>query len=452
MTTTKKTDTTTAERPAELPLADPPPESQALTRPGAQPPAPRLQSMHDKGAIMRGALQGLIPTSIGEAGELAQRLARSGVVPKSLKGNADSIFTIILAGLELGLTPIRALQSLQAIHGNLGMKADLQLALAYNSGTVEYFDEGYEEHGTTDTGLEQRGVRDAMKILALVKDLPQGKPYGWASCHRKGRQLVTRVFSFADAERAFTYEGDEDGGGEKTKKKLSEKFNYKSWPMDMYPRRARVRVLAITHADVLLGLPSTEALEDKLVVEGEVIDETDAPDTDQLMMELDALNHDQAVAIAAGFDQLKIAGAGKLAKLMAHRGKPDQLLAWLKDEYARRKTGSPKARPDVLGVDAGKTTTYVDTAKPPASTQPTPPVVPAATAANPPAEAPAPKKRASRAKPSPATAEPIPAGADTKPADPEPIKPPADPKPADPEPAPTAKSLADKFKGSLDSF
>jgi hypothetical protein len=405
----------TAERPAAVAdLLDPPAPANMARIPQAGPmqrPAPVAQ----RALMMQDALQGLVPTSIGEAVELSKILAKSQVVPKALRGQPDSVFTVVIAGLELGLTPIRALQNLQAIHGNLGMKADLQLALAYSKGSIEYFDEGYEERETTDTDLAVR-TKDHAKILALVKNLPRGKPYGWCSCQRQGRQLVTRVFSFADAERAFTYEGDDEGGGSKTKKKLSEKFNYQSWPMDMYPRRARVRVLAITHSDILAGLPSVEALQDKAIVEGELMDDDPALDTDQLLAELDEADHDAAVAIAAGFDQLKIAGAKKLTTLLKYRGNPKDLLTWLKDEYALRKTGSPKKREDVLGDS---------------------PATPTPTTAPPAQEAQAAVQEAAQVKePEPPTQEP-------KAADPVP----------EPEPKkPSAKDLAARFKQKLDTF
>lgn len=282
-------------------------------------------------AAMTTAFQGLIPTSIGEAFALAGYLANSKAIPVSYRGKPETILTVILAGLEIGLTPIRSLNNLTNISGNLGMKADLQLALVRRSGLLDFYDEGFEVRGKTDTDLAAR-TQDGAKILALVKAVPDGKPYGWASAQRKGvgEAITTRTFTWIDAETAEIWERDEDGG-EKRKTKLSAKFNYVAFPADMYPKRARGRVLQITHSDVLAGMLSAEALEGGQVP---VIDVEPAYTADDILAEA---GDEQAQAITAGFDFLEFSPARRTQKLVEYRGRFADLVTWLRDEAGQRK-------------------------------------------------------------------------------------------------------------------
>lgn len=293
---------------------------------------------------MTTAFQGLIPTSIGEAYTLANYLAKSQAIPKFYRGKPDTVLTVILAGLEVGLTPIRSLNNLTNISGNLGMKADLQLALVRRSGLLGYYDEGFEVRGETDTDLATR-TQDGPKILALVKTIPGGKPYGWATAGRKGagEHLTTRTFTWIDAETAEIWEreDDGDGGGGRKKSKLSAKFNYVAFPGDMYPKRARGRVLQITHSDVLAGMLSTEAMEGGQVP---VIDvESEPADTPDDL--LGAMTDGQRDAVSAGFDFLKFSSARRLQKLVEYRGRADDLATWLRDEAGQR-TGKGKVGTD----------------------------------------------------------------------------------------------------------
>lgn len=326
---------------------------------------------------MAQAFTGLMPSSIGEALQLAQTLAKADkAVPNVYRGNPEGTFMVILAGLELGLTPIRAIQSLVPISGSLAMKADLQLALVRRSGALDFYDEGFELAGETDgENLEKRLAHlpdQAQMILDLTENVPDGKPYGWAISKRKGDpQYHVRVFSYMDANR-FKYsewEGAGDGRS-KVEKTLAEKAAYVNNPQDMYPKRARVRVLAVTHSDVLAGMPAIEAM-DEVVMEGQVVDQGPAPlsteDTiQQLMDAIKATDPAAATSIASAFEQLEMGIPKRLLNLRKFEGKPGALLEFLKDDYANRKNGGKGrvAKPAAPAVSLGS-----DTAKPAADTE-----------------------------------------------------------------------------------
>lgn len=344
------------------------PTPPAAGRPTPAPPTPNVsqQNLARRDDTMAVAFQGLVPSSLGEAMQLSAYLAKSGAIPVSLRGQPESVFTIIIAGMEIGLTPIRALQSISNIKGNLAMKADLQLALVRRSGALDYFDEGFEFKGKTDRNLKDRAAQ-AKLILALVQaqDIPDGKPYGWATMRRKGeRQEHTRVFTWADAERfIYNAKDDEDGGGQgsgqRVEKKLSEKSNYKNTPQDMYPKRARVRVMQVCFSDVLAGMPAIEALEGT-VLDAEVVSrESGDPHSteDAIAARLDVIRGTDSVtatSIAAGFEQLQLGLARRLQKLTEYQANPTGLLEWMKTEYANRNSKAGRARPNVLdAIPAG---------------------------------------------------------------------------------------------------
>jgi hypothetical protein len=366
------------------------------------------------------AFQGLIPTSIGEAYALAGYLAKSKAIPSFYRDKPDTILTVILAGLEIGLTPIRSLNNLTNISGNLGMKADLQLALVRRSGLLDFYDEGFEVRGRTDSDLAAR-TQDGAKILALVKAVPDGKPYGWASAQRKGdRTLTTRTFTWTDAETAEIWEKDEDGG-ERKKTKLSAKFNYVAFPADMYPKRARGRVLQITHSDVLAGMLSSEALEGGQVP---VIDVEPAYTAEDMLGEA---GDEQAQAITAGFDFLEFSPARRVQKLAEYRGRFPELITYLRDEAGQRK-----------GQGKVGTARKARAAAPVIDAQPAAPTQPAAQAPAPEAQPAAP---AAAPSPEPA-AGPVPVA----PAAPTPQAAPDAAQPAQPAKSTKAADAAAKFR------
>ncbi len=367
---------------------DPTPDQKQMT-----PADERLQDFAQAAAVPTGgalmhrqrdqsmaqAFTGLMPSSIGEALQLAQTLARAGkAVPAIYQGNPEGAFMVILAGLELGLTPIRAMQSLVPISGSLAMKADLQLALVRRSGALDFYDEGFELAGDTDRdeSLERRIApaghqaqaelaRAAQLIIDLTEGVPEGKPYGWAISKRKGDpQYHVRVFTFLDADR-FKYNDWEDVPGQrdrqKVEKTLAQKAAYVNNPQDMYPKRARVRVLAVTHSDVLAGMPAIEAM-DEVVVEGQVVDQGQAPapisteDTIQQMLDaIKAKDAQAAATIVSAFEQLQMGIPKRLLALRKFEGKPQELVEHLKDEYANQRNGGKGrvAKPAAPAVDLG---------------------------------------------------------------------------------------------------
>lgn len=358
MTTTNGDPTT--DKPTDQALAVRPP-SQALIRQDA----------------MNTALRGLIPTTYGEAMELSRFLIRSEVVPKSLQPKvaataADiekkvaTCFSIILSGMELGLTPLRALKQITVIGGTMAMAADLQLAVVKRDGLLAFHDEGFEIAGTTDTDLapvkaakvgdpDTPGrTRDGARVLQLVKHLVPGRYYGWCTMGRrgdlddKGAQVIhTRVFTQDDADRVTmeVWDNDSDERGKKKTIRLSDKENYKNWPQDMYPKRARTRLEGFLFGDSLGGIPAVEAMDGATVIDAEVLpagggDQAgggSGMDVGDYLAQIRLADAVLADGIEAGFTHLRLGHAKQLQLLVQHKDDPTALLSWLRAEAEQRK-------------------------------------------------------------------------------------------------------------------
>ena len=329
------------------------------------------------------AIQGLIPTTYGETMEMARFLVRSELVPRALRAalnatpqqieqKAAGVMAVVMTGMELGLTPMRALKQITLISGTMSMASDLQLAVAKRDNLVAFTDEGFETKGTTDLaddGQRDHRVRSVIRdddpepvkvakaeVIRMTRGLADGKVYGWTVMQRKGDDRAhARVFTQDDAERVTFTDWEDDTsrpkeGGEyhrkKVTKKLTEKDNYKNYPQDMYPKRARTRLMGFLFPDSMAGIPSTESLEGA-VIEGEVVHSqiverpAGEPTVDDYLA---TMTPEDAKTIRDGFAFLKMGPAKQLVELKRHAQQPAVLIENLRAEAEQRKGVPPEKR------------------------------------------------------------------------------------------------------------
>lgn len=166
-----------------------------------------------------GKISAFVPTTLDETWRLANIIAKSGMAPRAYK-NAEQVMVGIMAGLEIGLTPFTALQSIAVIGNNPTVWGDGALALVEASGLLEWHTEEFD---------------DAKKVATCtVKRL--GKP-----------SPTVRTFSFEEARAAnlMTKDGP-----------------WKQYPKRMCQMRARAFALRDTFADVMKGLGIAEEVRD----------------------------------------------------------------------------------------------------------------------------------------------------------------------------------------------
>ncbi len=168
-----------------------------------------------------GRIQAIIPHDIDQAYRLATMIAAADMAPKAYKRDANAIMVGMLHGMEVGFTPMAALQSIAVVNGMPTIWGDGALGLIQASGLLEDKKEWID---TDDAG-------------------------GWvAHCElkRKGQPSWNKqTFSWEDAKVA----------------KLLGKDTYQLHGKRMLQRRARARAMADGFADVLRGLHIREEVD-----------------------------------------------------------------------------------------------------------------------------------------------------------------------------------------------
>lgn len=81
----------------------------------------------------------IIPRNIDEVQALAEVLAKSTLMPDALRNKVPDVVVSILAGQELGLSPMAAIRGVHVVQGKPVLSADTMVALVLSSGLAEYF-------------------------------------------------------------------------------------------------------------------------------------------------------------------------------------------------------------------------------------------------------------------------------------------------------------------------
>ncbi|MFV1850156.1 MAG: recombinase RecT [Thalassospira sp.] len=171
----------------------------------------------------------VIPQNRTEISEFSVDLIAAGMVPNSYnKGSAQEVHAklcmCITKGLEIGMPPMMALQSIYIINNIPAIYGDGAIALVQRSGKIEWMKETIEGKGSTDNWT----------AVCEIKRVGQEEPY-------------RRTFSFEQAKRA----------------KLATKPGpWMAYPERMLQMRARALALRDGFADVLCGLGIAEEVQD----------------------------------------------------------------------------------------------------------------------------------------------------------------------------------------------
>jgi hypothetical protein len=177
-----------------------------------QPPRPPA-------IISGGAARGIVPQTFEDAWRIAGLVVEAGMTPDGIDTREKAMIAI-MQGLEVGMPPMMALQSIAVINKRPTIWGDGALGLCRGSGLLEVFKEFEEERDGSLTAVCQ------------VK--------------RRGEDQVERTFSVADATTA----------------NLINKAIWKLYPKRMRQMRARAFALRDTFADVLKGLQIREEVQD----------------------------------------------------------------------------------------------------------------------------------------------------------------------------------------------
>lgn len=163
---------------------------------------------------------GIEIATMEDAFRFSKAVSASGFAPKGMD-KPESILIAIQHGMELGLKPLQALQSIAVVNGRPAIYGDSALAIVRASGELEAFSETVDGDG------------DKMVATCTVK--------------RKGFDTITSTFSVGDAKTAALWG--------------------KPGPWIQYPRRmlqfrARGFALRDSFGDYLRGLKTVEEMQD----------------------------------------------------------------------------------------------------------------------------------------------------------------------------------------------
>lgn len=85
------------------------------------------------------AVSSYVISQVEPLARMAELYAKGGLVPTSLVGNAAAVFTILTAGVELGIGPATSLRAIHIIEGRATLSAGIMVGLAMQAGvTFEY--------------------------------------------------------------------------------------------------------------------------------------------------------------------------------------------------------------------------------------------------------------------------------------------------------------------------
>jgi hypothetical protein len=166
---------------------------------------------------------GLVPTDIDGLWRLATIMVKSGFMPKAIQ-TTEAVFVAVQMGLEVGLSPMQAVQNIAVINGRPALWGDAMIGLVEASGALEEFKEYYQgDYGTDD-----------FRAVCVAK--------------RRGHEaVIINEFSIADAKIAGLWLKDGP---------------WRTYPKRMLKMRARGFTLRDGFADKLKGLKSAEELMD----------------------------------------------------------------------------------------------------------------------------------------------------------------------------------------------
>lgn len=199
--------------------------------------------------------RGIQLRTMDELAKFASTVASSGLAPKGVS-TPQQIFVAVQMGLEVGLSPMAALQSIAVINGRPSIYGDAALALVRSSEVYDYYLElpsNDEVHALVEElavylefqeTTEIKRMRLAIQKASVGMDRTSGD-FGYSSISRRKGSIasIVRRFTYEDAKRADL---------------LGKPGPWKQYPERMLMWRCRGFNLRDNFGDVLKGLATAE--------------------------------------------------------------------------------------------------------------------------------------------------------------------------------------------------
>lgn len=143
----------------------------------------------------------LAPKDLDEAMRFADMLAGSALVPKDYVGKPGNCLVAIQWGMEIGLQPMQAMQSIAVINGRPSLWGDAMLGLVKSHPAFEWIKEECDGNVATCT-LKRRGEPEVIQTFTM-EDAKRagltGKQGPWTQYPKRMLQMRARGFALRDA-------------------------------------------------------------------------------------------------------------------------------------------------------------------------------------------------------------------------------------------------------------
>lgn len=151
----------------------------------------------------RPAMNFLVPRTMEEAMQFSTTLSKSDLVPKDFQGKAANILVAVQWGMELGLQPMQAMQSIAVINGRPSLWGDAVIGLVRASGLCEYIYEEVAGDGTSATcRTKRKGDTEEVKRTFTMADAEKaglkGKQGPWSQYPKRMLQMRARSWCLRD--------------------------------------------------------------------------------------------------------------------------------------------------------------------------------------------------------------------------------------------------------------
>jgi len=156
----------------------------------------------------KAAAMAILPKNFTEMLAVAEQLSKTDLIPKDMRGKPQDVMIALQMGLELGLMPMQAIQSIAVINGRPSVYGDAALAIVLQHPDYEWHIEDPKDTQCT------------------------------ATFKRRGMEACERTFTLEDARKA----------------RLLEKDTYKMYQRRMLQMRARAWAMRDSFADALKGV------------------------------------------------------------------------------------------------------------------------------------------------------------------------------------------------------
>ena len=143
---------------------------------------------------------GLVPGTFDELMKMSVVFSKSGLMPKGVS-TPDAVFVAIQCGMEIGLSPMQAVQNIAVINGKPAIYGDAMLGVVRASGMLESFLEVQSETSATCTA-KRKGQTGEISSTFTVDDAKKAKLWGksgpWTDYPKRMMQMRARGFVLRD--------------------------------------------------------------------------------------------------------------------------------------------------------------------------------------------------------------------------------------------------------------